>query len=281
MTILLTGSTGFVGRHLRARLIKDGHTVIDYIRGMQLAPELMDTPDAIINCAGEISAPHRMVESNVLLTHSILQYAQLAGVPKVIHIGSSSEYGKTDLPRREDSVCIPACLYDGTKLAATALCQGFAAQFDMDICVARPFSLYGPGDTPRKLIPRLYNAHVSGKLMDLFHGSHDWIYIDDFVDGLVFLLTVPRAQSKGQVFNFGTGIASTNLDVLQTMEQVVGAPIPVNLRSDALFAYDTDQWVADTAKTRALGWVYRESLLDGLENYVEHERAAARQGGRP
>jgi len=277
MTILLTGSTGFVGRHLLARLQRNGHEVVCYTRGMQLAPELIDTPDAIIHCAGEISAPHRMVESNVMLTHSILQFAQLAGVAKVIHIGSSSEYGKTDLPRREDMVCIPTCLYDGTKLAATALCQGFAAQFDMDVCIARPFSLYGPGDTPRKLIPRLYRAYTSGQLMDLYPGSHDWTSIHDFCDGLSFLLTQPRERTKGQIFNFGTGVSSTNLDVLRAMEQVVGAPIAVNLKAENLFSYDTDQWVADTTKTRTLGWVSQWSLQRGLEDYVERERVAARE----
>lgn len=281
MTILLVGSTGFVGQHLLARLQRDGHKVVPYTRGMQLAPEVMeDTFGAVINCAGEITVPHRMVESNVMLTHSLLQFAQLAGIPKVIHVGSSSEYGKTDLPRCEDSGCVPACLYDGTKLAATALCQGFAAQFDMDVVVARPFSLYGPGDTPRKLIPRLYQAHLTGKLMDLGPGGHDWLYIDDFVDGLAFLLTAPRERTKGQVYNFGTGVSSSNLDVKTAMENAVAATIPVNYRANPLFVYDTDRWVADTSKTTALGWTAKHSLLDGIECYVEAERAAFRALGQ-
>lgn len=276
MIVLLTGSTGFVGKHVKARLERDGHTVVPYHRSQILSSHTLGPLDAIIHCAGEISDQSRMFEANVMLTHEVLQFAQQAGIRKVVHIGSSSEYGKTNLPRYEHMVCTPACLYDSTKLAATALCQGFAAQFDMDVCVARPFSLYGPGDTPRKLVPRLLAAHREKRAMDLYEGGgHDWIYVDDFVDGLMTLLVAPREATKGEVFNFGTAISSSNLDVLKAMEEAVGAQIPVNLKQDTLHRYDTDVWVADIEKAEGLGWQPRWSLKDGIAEYVRREQIPA------
>lgn len=273
MTILLTGSTGFVGRHLLARLERDDHHVICYTRDFELTPELIDDDwyiDAIINCAGEITKTHKMVESNLTLTHRLLTFAECFGVDKFIQVGSSSEYGHMNEPRREDAFGTPTDLYSATKLAATALCQGFAAQYDMDVCVARPFSLYGPNDTPRKLIPRLYRSCMLWEPMKVGPGRQDYIYIDDFIEGLTLLLNLPREKTKGQIFNFGTGRDYSNTDVLQHMENLTGKRAHVEVKDGY-----APNWVADITKARALGWEPKHDLQSGLQQLIQHESVQA------
>ncbi len=192
---------------------------------------------------------------------------------RFIQIGSSSEYGRTDSVRREDSVCIPSNVYEATKLAATALCQGYAARYDLDISVARPFSLYGPGDKARKLIPALYRSYIEHKPIDLYPGAHDWLEVSDFVEALVLLLGAPTEVTKGQVFNFGTGVSSSNLAVVAALESALGSKFDVRYQTGARFhAHDVDNWVADATKARSvLGWAPKHDLQSGMHAYVMAE----------
>lgn len=265
MNILVYGVNGFVGGHLKNRLLALGHSVNGGTRDYPLIPDLLEEPlDAIINAAGEITYPHFMFASNVELVNKILKFARDAKVGKVIQIGSSSEYGTTTAPRREDTPCVATDLYSATKIAATALCQGFAKQHNLDVCVARPFSLYGPGDTPRKLIPRLIES-VKGDRMIVFDGNHDWLYIDDFCDGVIALLGTWRDKTQGDIVNFGTGISTTNREVANLIPGTK-AEFYEDVQSDYLYS---PNWVADAARARErYGWMAKTSLAEGLRKII-------------
>ena len=281
MNILVLGVNGFIGQHLKKRLLGEGHTVVDGTRSYHFIPDLLldeDPIDAIINCAGEITDKHRMFFSNVVLVDRMLRFAVDAKIPKVIHIGSSSEYGVISIPRREDMPCAATDLYSATKIAATTLCEGYAKQHQLDVCVARPFSLYGPDDTPRKLIPSLYRSFLEHSPVNIHPGEHDWIYIDDFIDGLIFLLTQPREVTQGQIFNLGTGISSSNLDVVDKLEAALGGQLFIRNQPARYHNYDTPNWVADITKMRTLGWVPKHDLTSGLKAYVMAEWFKIDQG---
>lgn len=269
MTILVTGPRGFVATHLIKRLKTEGHDV--FYQGRDSWPPVRT--DVIINCAAELTNELDMFESNVGLARRLLDLVHEQGIRKVIQIGSSSEYGLTNEPRVESLACTPSNIYEATKLAATALCQGYAARYDLDICVARPFSLYGSGDKPRKLIPTLYRSFISHQPINLFAGAHDWTYIDDFIDGLVLLLNASRAQTKGQIFNFGTGVSSTNDQVVEALESALGGKLSVMRQTDGRYhAHDVDNWVADATKVRTiLGWQPKYDLTQGMKAYVMAE----------
>jgi nucleoside-diphosphate-sugar epimerase len=275
LNILVIGATGFVGRHLKARLLTLGHEVIDGTRNYHFVPDLMlDEPavDAIINCAGEITHPHLMYAANVALVEKILRFARDAKIPKVIHCGSSSEYGATTAPRCEDTPCVATDLYSATKIAATALCQGFAKQHGLDVCIARPFSLYGSGDTPRKLIPRLIQSTmIKDTIVSVYaDGSHDWLHIDDFCDGLVTLLDAPREKTQGDIVNFGTCVASTNRQVVLILTALGCTPlVTLTEQPPTVGCLNTSRWVADTTKAREkYGWTAKTSLEEGLHKII-------------
>lgn len=273
-TILLTGSDGFVGSHLKKRLQQDGYKVICYHRRM-LASEML-AYDITINCAAELTDHRKMYQSNVELTHYLLTHAVYLNQSKLlkfIQIGSSSEYGATNKMRSEDLVCSPSNIYEGTKLSASALCLGYAHQYDLDICVARPFSLFGPNDKPRKLIPALYRSFLSHEPITV-HGEaeHDWLWIEDFIDGLAKLLDTNRTQTKGQIFNFGTGVSSTNRQVIAALEEALGSSLNVVYQASQYHAHDVDNWVADASKARTvLGWAPKHNLRSGIKEYVMAE----------
>lgn len=268
MTILLTGSQGFVGTHLFKRLINAGHQVICLGRDSKPAGK----PDVIINCAAELTDESKMDESNCILVGRLLEFARLNGVSKFIQIGSSSEYGSTNEARREDMVCLPISVYEQTKYLATEMCLVYSDIHDLDVCVARPFSLYGPGDKPRKLIPKLYQSHLDHKSIELYEGGHDWTYIDDFIYGLMILLNAPRELTKGDIINFGTGVSSTNHQTVAALESALGSGLDVRWQEGRYNKHDVDNWVADISKARTkYGWNPRFSLEGGMKAFVMTE----------
>lgn len=277
-TILIIGDKGFVGSHLKARLSKaysDVNILTFYRDSLLKALDMTGLPpiDAIVNCAAELTDETKMVESNVNLVARLLEFARAHKVPRFIQIGSSSEYGKTNEARREDLVCEPTNTYEATKLTATEMCLAYAKVRDMDVVVARPFSLYGPNDKPRKLIPTLYRSLLDHSAVSV-HGdsTHDWLWIDDFIDGLILLLNAPRAQTQGQIFNFGTGVSSTNRQIVDGLEQALRSKLNVTYQTARYHAHDVDHWVADATKARTiLGWAPKHDLAAGLQAYVMAE----------
>lgn len=272
-TILLCGASGFIGGHVKARLESLGHEVVSLRRGLPAAIE--GRPEAIINCAAELVDESKMIESNVELVHTLIDLAVKWHIDKVIQVGSSSEYGPTNEIRREDMTCVPSTAYERTKLTATEWVCASAWTKDIDACVARPFSVYGPNETPRKLIPQLWDHLMDGRTFELHDGSHDFIYIDDFVDGIVALLDAPREVTKGEIFNFGSGRSTSNHEVLAAFQEAanemkLGCSITYHLNPKPFRPYDVTNWQADISKAaRVLEWRPKVSFKDGLKRYMD------------
>ena len=269
MRILLVGGTGFVGSHLRRRLERDSHEVIPFYRGEISIPTYVD---AIINCAGELDRVDQMVESNVKLATDLLRLANTTYCLRFIQIGSSSETGPVEGPRAETTPCQPSNLYEATKLAATNLCLGYARQFDKDICIARPFSLYGFNDKPRKMLPTLWRAYKEDLPFSCFCGGHDWTHIDDFSEGIVNLLHAPREVTKGQIFHFGTGRSTSNEEIVRLFEGTVGKKLDVTHHTGRFRSYDVMDWRADWSKAKErLGWEPKIAIEEGITHFVKEQ----------
>ena len=269
MNVLLIGEKGFVGSNLRARLSKEGNAVVTFSRGP--IPDLRSTHfDAVINCAGRLEDPHLMLSDNLLLVAHALETMMDINVGCFIQIGSSAETGPMNGLRKEDSPCNPSNLYEATKLAATNLCLGYAAQYHIPICVARPFSLYGVNDKPRKMLPTLWRTWKNEQIFRCYLGGHDWIHIDDFIDGLMILLHAPRETINGKIFNFGTGINTSNAEIVSLFNRAVGgAGVKTDFLQTKYHPHDVMDWRADTTKTEAvLGWKAKVGVQEGINNFV-------------
>jgi nucleoside-diphosphate-sugar epimerase len=156
--LLLTGGTGFVGRHVLAAAQGAGVDVVRATRtqtgdfaGAIAAAE----PDVIVHCAGVTTAPDAaaMQTVNVELSAALLEaVAEQSRPPRVILIGSAAEYGHVPasaLPVREDWPCRPVTDYAASKHRQTLL--GLAlSERGYPISIARLFNPVG-ADMPRHL----------------------------------------------------------------------------------------------------------------------------------
>lgn len=237
MKVFVTGSTGFVGSHL----METYNNVYGYKREQNIEEELnCYKPDIIINSAAEIYDAEKMFEPNIVLTYKCLEYVKKHPEVKMIHIGSSSEYGPKETASAECDKLDPIDFYQGSKAAATLMCQGFARHYKLNIAIARPYSVYGPKERPHRLFPRLWKAFKNNAPMTLYAGEHDFIYISDFIRGINILIN--KNVPSGDVVNFGTGVQWSNLDVLRAFEKVTNRRAPVEYINEKLKPFESSVW---------------------------------------
>lgn len=262
--ILLTGSTGFLGGNLRKALLQRGDEVVCYYRGQEVV--IPADCDIVIHAAAEVYNEPRMWASNVLLTWDLLRAAERVGVKRFVYFGSSSEYGRCATPMSEQNPIRPTTLYEASKGCGSLLCQASK----LNTLIVRPFSIYGPGEALTRFIPKVYTAITQGLPLKVGPGSHDFMYVDDLVRGVLLTMDV----GKKDVVNMGCGIQYTNEEVVNFFEVVLNKPAFYELTAVAGRTYDTNYWVCDTSYVAE---EYKFSagidLQEGLRRYAEYRQS--------
>lgn len=268
MRIFITGSTGFLGRNLARVLLN--HDLYLYKRDENIE-EAVDSfkPQIIYHLAAETANEEKMFESNVMLTQRLVDACRPLDYMAFICVGSSSEYGIKDGPMRESDECEPTTLYGKTKLLATQYCQFEAQTADKNIMVLRPFSPYGDEESPSRLIPRLIDSCLSNRHVDLYEGNHDFIHVSDVV---IALLSFAYKILPGEVINIGTGIQTSNLEVLKMVEKLTGQRANVTMYNEMYKKTDSKIWVADIEKALTFGWKPAVTLEEGLRRAINEAR---------
>jgi len=275
MKCLVTGAKGCIGTNLCTRLKSERHEVVEFTRGDDLSTifHYNSVPvDMIFHCAAEMYDEGKMFESNVVLTHLLLNITHDIPYSKFIYMGSSSEYGPITHPRSEivDKI-YPIMHYDATKGCGTLLCQAIARQYGKPIIVVRPFNVYGPYEKSRRLMPSMFRCKESGGVLHYDpNSSHDWTYVDDIVNALITLMTVEIIP--GDVINVGTGKSTTNRETVEEFCSTVGKINTVDTLRVRLS--DCKFWKADTSYTeKRYGITCPTSLRKGLSLYYKWRKS--------
>ncbi len=275
MKILLTGASGFIGKSLIKKL-RNKHAIgyiphkLLYTSNLKIQLSLFK-PDIIIHAAayGNMSwhAQDKCVIKNVTATQNLLEASKDIDYKLFINFGSSSEYGHTQKRMREDQKCNPQSPYAISKLTTTLLTDFYAKKYNKKNITVRPFSIYGPGEDNRRLIPTLINALRRDIAVNLDgFAYHDWVYIDDLVS---FIDHIIRNSDliQDNIYNIGTGIQTTNAEVLTKIETIVGKKAKINGR------YGTTQlgnWRADISLSHSVGFKCGITLDSGLKKTVDY-----------
>jgi nucleoside-diphosphate-sugar epimerase len=270
MKIFITGKNGFIAQHLIARCLKDNHQVESSSQLDDLECLLNNfKPDIICHLAAELTNEDKMVSSNILLTHTILEYCRKNHVDKFILFGSSSEYGRKESPLKETDFLEPETMYEGTKAAATLLSRVYSYTYNINTVVIRPLSVYGPLEKPNKLITLL----LSEKLKVMNNGYHDWIYIDDFIEATMCIL-YHKSTLKFDIVNIGLGVQRSNQDVHRIAESILGRRIDYESTANNLGGgVDSVNWVCDnTHLVTEYGFKPKITLEDGMKKFYQHLR---------
>jgi UDP-glucose 4-epimerase len=298
-TTLVTGGGGFIGSHLLDRLLDLGHHVRaldnfstgrrDNLRRTLAHIELIEgdlrDPDTVRRAAqgaeivlhqGALPSVPRSVNDprttnavNVEGTLNVLLAAREAGVRRVVVASSSSVYGDTPtLPKVETMPPTPRSPYAISKLAAEQYTCTFAPLYGLETVALRYFNVFGPRQDPTSqysgVIALFCTAALQGRPYTLQGDglqSRDFTYVENVVQANLLAASAPDVS--GQAFNVACGERITLLDLIATLNQLVGRELPIE-HSPAR-AGDVRHSLADIGKARnLLGYAPVVDVAEGL-----------------
>jgi UDP-glucose 4-epimerase len=207
-----------------------------------------------------------MTAVNLLATAALLEAAAAAGVPRVVHAGSSSEYGAKDHAPAEDELLEPNSRYAMTKAGATHLCA-IAAADGPSVAVLRLYSVYGPWEEPRRLLPTLMVRGRRGELPPLVEPTtpRDLVHVDDVCDA--FMRAGGAELPTGcRIYNIGSGRQATVAEIVALVCERLKIAANPRWGAHPARTWDTEVWVSDPRRAAAeLGWRATTSLPRGIE----------------
>jgi GDP-4-dehydro-6-deoxy-D-mannose reductase len=305
MRCLITGATGFVGRHLAAALRAGGYEPVGLARRPAAADfpvhaaDLTDVPateavlrdvrpDWVFHLAGYASPGRSFREpaaawaGNLSATQGLYEAVNRSGRrPRILHVSSGLVYGDVG---PGEQVCIeetplrPASPYAASKAAADLLSYQQTRSPGLDVVRVRPFNQIGPGQSADYAAPNFARqivavergqaAHVEAR-GDL-NGRRDLTDVRDMVRAYVRLLEVGKS---GEVYNAGSGRTYRMQEVLDRLVALAGVPVTVVENPDQSRTADTAVSRADPRKLReATGWEPAYSLDQTLTDMLEDWR---------
>jgi nucleoside-diphosphate-sugar epimerase len=291
--VLITGPTGFLGRHCLARLQQQDceiHAASRLPRPAEDDPvrwhavDLREPSEArrlvaavrpthLLHLAWE--ATPRVYSGSLDNLHWLAAGAAMlaafgeAGGRRFVGAGSSAEYDPGEAPCREDETPIrPATVYGKCKAACWLAAQAAAQYHGFSAAWGRIFLPYGPGDPPARLVPSVIAALDRGDPVKTTHGrqQRDFVYAPDVADLLVRLLFSPEAG----VFNIATGRGTTVRSVVEFLADRRGGRELVRLGAIEPLPGEPPVLVADMTKVKArLGWTAATPVETGLARVLD------------
>jgi nucleoside-diphosphate-sugar epimerase len=254
--IAIGGGRGFVGGAIARALAAARHDVIAF--GREGAPG--GHADALVWAGGRREAD---LDANRAAHVSAPLTAALALAPRVlVYLSSAEIYGGSPVPFREDGPIDPRTPYAIAKREGEETLAALAPS----VFVVRPGVVYGPGQPPRMLIPRVLAAVRAGETIALTDGAQtrDFLHVDDLAELIVCL--VCDDPSPG-TYNAGTGVETSVRDAATLLARAID-PARVGLLDFGKAPARPDEqsrYVLDVARaaTRCC-WQARIALADGL-----------------
>jgi len=244
--------------------------------------------------------PAQFIYENLMIECNVIHTAHLAGVQKLLLLGSSCIYPKAvPQPMREDALLTGVLEatnepYAVAKIAGIKLCESYNREYGRDYRSVMPTNLYGPNDNfhPQNshvipaLLRRFHEAVASGQPEVVIWGTgtpmREFLHVDDMAAASVHVMELPAdtyasvTQPMLSHINVGTGQDCTIRELAETIARVTGYQGKISF--DASKPDGTARKLMDVGKLERLGWRASIDLYEGLKQsyqwFVEHEQTA-------
>jgi UDP-glucose 4-epimerase len=283
--ILVTGATGFIGKHLCKRLTENGFNIADgRSRSYQRPLDVTDlgqvasacrNVDTVIHLAGRTSIksslrePYKTYYINYMGALNLLEASRLMDVKRLINV-STFVYGQPrHIPINEKHRINPHSPYTKSKLLAEMICQYYSSDFDIDVVTLRPFQIYGRGARPDSFVPsviqqiaRRGEVSLNGKNV-----RRDFLFVDDFVDLVVAILN--KFPNGYNVYNVGFGKSYALEKIAKILADQMNKRIKINYEEVYPSPSGTNMLADITKVSEAFSWKPRVTIEEGLKYTLE------------
>ena len=235
--------------------------------------------------------PAEFIYENLMIEANIIHQAYLAGVQKLLFLGSSCIYPKHSEQPMAESALLTGVLeptneaYAVAKIAGIKLCESYNRQYGVDYRSVMPTNLYGQNDNfhPKNshVIPammrRFHEAKLNGDKEVIVWGTgkpmREFLHVDDMAAASVFVMNLKNEAYQEYTrpnlshINVGTGIDCTIRELAETMAGVVG--YEGELVFDSTKPDGTFRKLMNVDRLNSLGWAFNINLEQGLASTYE------------
>jgi GDP-L-fucose synthase len=301
--IFVAGHRGLVGSGILRKLQAGGYT--NLLTRSRSELDLTDAaavfaffeqqrPEYVVLGAAKVGGilanatyPGDFIRDNLAIQSNVIEASRRSGVRRLLFLGSSCIYPR-DCPQPiKEEYLLTGPLestnraYAVAKIAGIEMCRSYNQQYGTEFLSVMPTNLYGPGDNfdlatshvLPALVRKAHEAKSEGRASVTVWGTgqvrREFLYSDDLADAAVFLMNLPGSvfhdacRQDPPLFNIGCGEDLTIRELVELVMETVGYVGSVEY--DTSKPDGTPRKLLDVSRMRALGWVPRTSLRDGLK----------------
>ena len=279
--VVVTGSNGFVGKHLCDALVVLGakdygldivkresafqNQVINLIDRDEVSKAIDKIrPEIIFHLAGFVTARQDielvvpMLENNLLGTVSLLLAAKEVNCQRIVILGSAEESddGYSNSP------------YAASKAAAAHYSRLFYRLYSLPIVLVRLFMAYGPRQSMDKIIPFTINSLLQGLSPEIKSGERvvDFVYISDVIRGLLLSSICPNID--GQEIELGTGVETKVSKAVELLAKMTKSNVQPKFVEIEERLFEKNLVSRSNTANELLGWRPKWTLEKGFSDTI-------------
>ena len=295
MKVLITGASGFVGRHVVRAVRAHGHEILaltrsralgaDPIEGIRsITGDLADmghlqsaisdfAPEVVIHLAWQGIPDYSEAVSKTNLYNSLQLFDYIieeTPCRKLIAAGSCLEYGKITGVCSESDCGVSTSYIAWAKHALYRYLLLKCAERDIDLAWFRVFYVFGPGQRPGSLVPTLVDSYLNGVVPEIHSplNRNDFIGVEDVTAVMAAAIECP---AESGIYNLGSGVATSVYDMCKIVEGLI--PDRAGYADEILQRGSNKEtvnfWACVDKTARVFAWEPDKDLARVCERYIE------------
>ena len=235
--LLVTGSTGFIGKKFLARIEGFGFEVIKTPKGLDLQNAELTSdfvqaadPQFVLHLATNTKQLRESTRPTVKLppddidVNIVSASLKLRNLKRFVSLGTCDEYGIHPNPYSETDLAMPVSGYGSSKLAMSNYLLEFAKNHNFPSVILRPSVVYGTDQPSTMFVPSLFSAMKEKRVFALTSGdqTRDFIFVEDLIDAIIKSFTEDNI-ANGSIFNIASQSSLPIKDVANKIADLFGS----------------------------------------------------------